>query len=41
MNQPWCDIDTPADLRRLRLSLEQPGVEQAQHARRFLMEQTW
>lgn len=39
--EPWYDVDTPDDLKRLRLSLEQPRAGQAQHTRRFLMEQTW
>lgn len=38
---PWYDVDTFSDLTRLRLALNQPGTEQAQHTQRFLAEQTW
>lgn len=33
---PWYDVDTPADLARLRASLEQSCDGDAQHTRRFL-----
>jgi rSAM/selenodomain-associated transferase 1 len=32
----WYDVDTPADLARLRVSLDQSGMECAQHTRRLL-----
>ena len=38
---PWYDVDTPDDLHRLRRSLDQINAGQAQHTRRFLMEQLW
>ncbi|MBZ0167963.1 MAG: hypothetical protein K8F29_00800 [Kofleriaceae bacterium] len=40
-SNPWYDVDTPDDLNSLRLSLDLLDAGQAEHTRRFLMEQIW